>query len=54
MMLSLDAWLKPFYDCNEVIFTDASIRQQASRALRTAGIADICQLRQTFLAYTVE
>lgn len=50
----LEAWLKPFYGCNPIVFTDPVIRQQVSQVLRSAGIVDIRQLRQTFLIYSLE
>lgn len=50
----LEAWLKPFYGCYPAVFTDPAIRQQASQTLRSVGIADIQQLRQTFLVYSLE
>ncbi len=50
----LEIWLEPFYGCNSVVFTDPAIRQQVSQVLRLAGIADVHQLRQTFLIYSLE
>jgi integrase len=50
----LEAWLKPFYGCNPAVFTDPAIRQKVNLALRAADIPDVQQLRQTFLAYSLE